>query len=84
MTTGVLRGKSVGESWHKLRSQWLEANVASIKFWLLADAALFSVVPLSARVFFALSTEFVWVCVLSLVSNRDPEGAEAPQGEGVH
>lgn len=87
VVTGGIRGESVRDSWNKMKGQYIDANLHAWQMWVVADAVNFALVPLQFRVIFACSAEFVWVCVLSIISNRDDasddkEGKEGGRGGG--
>lgn len=57
-----------------------EVNKHSLSLWLVADVVLFGVIPVQFRPLFGISVEFLWINILSFVTNRDkpPAGADGP------
>jgi len=82
MITGAIRGDSARDSWSKMKEQYIDANMHAWQMWVVADAVNFALVPLQFRVIFACSAEFVWVSILSIISNRGDASDDKEGGKG--
>ena len=69
LTTGSLKGQSLGDSVRQFQDEWVQASTGTIAFWLPACTLNFAFVPPHSRILAISALSFLHKTWLSLLSN---------------
>jgi hypothetical protein len=73
LSTGVMQGSTVTESWLKCQSKWTETMKAYLCIWPATLSVAFSVIPVQHRVVYIACVAFVEKAIFSAISNDSIE-----------